>query len=104
MAELASWPDIDRGSLPDKRRSLFLCRKKAISLYVATFGAQALGEMLESPPQGITPQPANASIALEHNLAVDKARREVGFWRCAGSVNLITEHFLSIQRTITEDR
>lgn len=77
---------------------------RCVRLYVATFGAQALGEMPESPPRGITPQPANASIALEHNLAVDKAMREVGFWRCAGSVNLITEHFLSIQRTITEDR
>jgi hypothetical protein len=43
MAELASWPDIDEAALPDKRRSLFLRRKKAISLYVdGATGAEIL--------------------------------------------------------------
>lgn len=42
-AELASWPDIDEAALPDKRRSIFLRKKKAISLCVdGATGAEIL--------------------------------------------------------------
>jgi len=72
--------------------------RQCVRQYARTYGTQHLGDVRKPIPPVVSLKKVDELAELEHRLAVEKARNDMGFWRCASTVDMITRQYLSRRR------